>query len=212
MEKLRETGCPIDVIAIGASAGGPEALARLIPELPADLPVPILIVQHLPANFVPLLVERLDLLTPLLVMQGRPGKRIGPGQIWIAPGDCHMTVYRHGREVVIATNHDPEEQGCRPSADVLFRSIAETYGANALAVVLTGMGADGTDGARAIREAGGEIFVQDQATSTVWGMPGRVVDAGLADRIYPLGSIAAAILHRVFARRRLPEPELVSAK
>ncbi|HWZ82162.1 MAG TPA: CheB methylesterase domain-containing protein [Terriglobales bacterium] len=203
---------PIDVIAIGASAGGPEALARLIPELPADFPVPIVIVQHLPVNFVPLLVERLDLITPLLVLQGRPGKRIGPGQIWIAPGNCHMTVRRQGHEVVIATNHDPEEQGCRPSVDVLFRSIAETFGASALAVVLTGMGADGTDGARAIREAGGEIFVQDQATSTVWGMPGRVVDAGFADRIYPLGSIAAAIVHRAFARRRLPESQLLATK
>jgi two-component system chemotaxis response regulator CheB len=203
---------PIEVIAIAASAGGPEALARLIPELPADFPVPILIVQHLPPNFVPLLMDRLDLLTPLLVLQGKPGKRIGSGQIWIAPGNCHMTVRRHGREVVIATNLDPEEQGCRPSADVLFRSIAETFGANALAVVLTGMGADGTDGARAIREAGGEIFVQDQATSSVWGMPGRIVEAGLADRICPLGSLAAAIAHRVIAHRRLPESELVTAK
>jgi two-component system chemotaxis response regulator CheB len=156
-------------------------------------------------------VERLDLITPLLVLQGRAGKRIGPGQIWIAPGDYHMTVAQQGSDVLLATNQQPEEQGCRPSVDVLFRSLAETYGPHALGVVLTGMGADGANGARAIREAGGEVFVQDESTSTIWGMPGRVVAAGLANRIFPLGSLASAIAHRVYAHRRQPSSSFVAA-
>jgi two-component system chemotaxis response regulator CheB len=194
----------IDIVAIGASTGGPEALTDLIPQFPADFPAPIAIVQHMPAKFTRLLAERLDTLTSLTVNEAQEGKRLAPGQVWIAPGDYHMTVVQRQSEVVLSMNQRPAEQGCRPSVDVLFRSVAKTFGAHVLAVVLTGMGADGTSGAQAIWQAGGEVLVQDEASSAIWGMPGRIVAAGLADCVYPLGSMASEIVRRVYARRPLP--------
>jgi two-component system chemotaxis response regulator CheB len=193
----------IDLVAIGTSTGGPNALGALIPELPADFPVPVVVVQHMPALFTRLLAERLNGLGRLRVREGRAGERLQPGQIWIAPGDQHMTVARRGTEFILGTNHDPQENSCRPAVDVLFRSVARVYGANALAVVLTGMGADGTRGSAVIREAGGEVFVQDEASSVVWGMPGSVVAASLADHVYPLGGIALGIVRRVAVHRTM---------
>jgi len=199
----------IDVVAIGTSTGGPNALAALIPQLLADFPVPILIVQHMPPLFTRLLANRLNTLARLEVQEGKEGQKLRRGQVWIAPGDHHMTVARKGNEFLLGLNRDPQENSCRPAADVLFRSVAQTYGANVLAVVLTGMGTDGTLGAAVIREAGGEVFVQDEASSVVWGMPGNVVAASLADRIYPLRDIAPEVVRRVsmlraFARAARP--------
>jgi two-component system chemotaxis response regulator CheB len=135
---------------------------------------------------------------------GRPGrKKLVTGQVWIAPGDYHMTVARGASGVVLTMNQRPPEQACGPSVDVLFWSVAETFGAHALAVVLTGMGSDGTRGAQTIREAGGEVIVQDEATSVIWGMPGSVVAAGQADRICPLRFIASEVVRRVSASRQL---------
>jgi two-component system chemotaxis response regulator CheB len=193
----------IDVVAIGTSTGGPSALAALIPLLPADFPVPVVIVQHMPPLFTRLLAERLNALAPLEVKEGMQGKKLQRGQVWIAPGDRHMTVARRGHEFVLDLNDDPPENSCRPSVDVLFRSVAQTYGANVLAVVLTGMGADGTRGSSDVREAGGQIIVQDEASSVVWGMPGSVVAASLADRTYPLGGIGSEVVRRVSIRRDL---------
>ena len=193
----------IDVVAIGTSTGGPNALTELIPEFPADFPVPIVIVQHMPALFTRLLAERLNTLTPLEVQEGKAGQKLQRGQVWVAPGDHHMTVARKGAEFLLGLNHDPPENSCRPAVDVLFRSVAQTYGANVLAVVLTGMGADGTRGSAVIREAGGEVIVQDEASSIVWGMPGSVVAANLADRIYPLADIGPEVVRRVSVRRAL---------
>ena len=191
----------IDVVAIGASTGGPNALTELIPQLPADFPVPIVIVQHMPPLFTRLLSERLNTLARLEVGEGAEGQKLQPGQVWIAPGGHHMTVARKGTEFVLGLNHDPQENSCRPAVDVLFRSVAQTYGANVLAVVLTGMGADGTRGSFDIRKAGGEVIVQDEASSVVWGMPGSVVAARLTDRIYPLDSIGPEVVRRVSMRR-----------
>ena len=191
----------IDVVAIGASTGGPNALTELIPQLPADFPVPIVIVQHMPPLFTRLLSERLNALARLAVGEGAEGQKLQPGQVWIAPGDHHMTVVRRGTEFVLGLNHDPQENSCRPAVDVLFRSVAQSYGANVLAVVLTGMGADGTRGSSDIRKAGGEVIVQDEASSVVWGMPGSVVAARLSDRIYPLDSIGPEVVRRVSMRR-----------
>jgi two-component system chemotaxis response regulator CheB len=201
---------PFEVVGIGASTGGPEALTGLMAEMPKDFPVPILIVQHMPPTFTRHFAERLDGITPLLVKEGKSGQRLGPGQVWVAPGDQHMTVGRQGSDVVLMMNGRPREQGCRPSVDVLFRSMAQVFGNRALAVVLTGMGSDGTNGAQAIWEAGGEVIVQDQATSLIWGMPGRVVAAGLARIVCPLDSVAAAIMGRVYANRE-PEKSLHAA-
>lgn len=190
----------IDVVAIGSSTGGPNALTALLPQLAADFPVPIVIVQHMPPLFTRLLAERLNALAPLNVQEGKEGQKLQRGQIWIAPGDNHMTVARRGAEIVLGINHDAQENSCRPAVDVLFRSAARTYGANVLAVVLTGMGSDGTRGSAAIREAGGEVIAQDEASSVVWGMPGSVVTASLADGVYALSSIAPELVRRVSLR------------
>jgi two-component system chemotaxis response regulator CheB len=193
----------IDVVAIGASTGGPNALTELIPQFPADFAVPIVIVQHMPPLFTRLLAERLNTLAPLKVQEGKEGVKLQRGQVWIAPGGQHMTVDRKGTEFVLGLNHDAQENSCRPAVDVLFRSVAQTYGANVLAVVLTGMGTDGTRGSAVIREAGGEVIVQDEASSVVWGMPGSVVAASLADRICPLAGIGPEVVRRVSVRRAL---------
>jgi two-component system, chemotaxis family, protein-glutamate methylesterase/glutaminase len=191
----------IDVVAIGSSTGGPNALSALLPQLPGNFPVPIVIVQHMPALFTRLLAERLNTVAPLNVQEGKAGQRLQRGQVWIAPGDNHMTVARKGPEIVLGINRDPQENSCRPAVDVLFRSVAQTCGANVLGVVLTGMGADGTRGSAAIRDAGGEVIAQDEATSVVWGMPGSVVAASLADGIFPLGGIATELVRRVSMHR-----------
>jgi two-component system, chemotaxis family, protein-glutamate methylesterase/glutaminase len=195
----------IDVVAIGTSTGGPNALTALIPQFPADFPVPIVIVQHMPPLFTRLLADRLNALGRLQVQEGKEGQKLQRGQVWIAPGDYHMTVARKAGEFVLSLNHDPQENSCRPAVDVLFRSVAQSYGANALAVVLTGMGADGTRGSAAIREAGGEVVVQDEASSVVWGMPGSVVAARLADHIYPLDGMGPEVVRRVAMRRALAD-------
>ncbi|MFZ0478592.1 MAG: chemotaxis response regulator protein-glutamate methylesterase [Terriglobales bacterium] len=191
----------IDVLAIGTSTGGPNALAALIPEFPRNFPVPVVIVQHMPPMFTQLLASRLDTLTPLHVQEGKRGEKLEPGQIWIAPGDYHMTVGRKGVVSVLELNQDPPENSCRPAVDVLFRSVAQAFGSHVLAVVLTGMGSDGTRGAAAIRVAGGAVIVQDEASSVVWGMPGNVVAGNLADRVCPLDSVMNEIVRRVSFRR-----------
>ncbi len=191
----------IDIVAIGTSTGGPNALCELVPQFPADFSVPIVIVQHMPPLFTRQLAERLNARSPLRVQEGKEGERLQQGQVWIAPGDHHMTVTRMGTEFTLGINHDPQENSCRPAVDVLFRSVAHSYGANVLGVVLTGMGSDGTRGSAVIREAGGAVIVQDEASSVVWGMPGNVVAASLADRICPLDGIAPEVVLRVSMRR-----------
>lgn len=192
----------IEILAIGTSTGGPNALAAVIPRLPKDFPIPTVIVQHMPPLFTRLLAERLNAQSALPVREAEAGKPVEPGQVWIARGDYHMTVSQKGTGVVLRLNQEPPENSCRPAVDVLFRSVAQTYGASALAVVMTGMGSDGARGAAHIREAGGEILVQDETSSVVWGMPGAVVGAGLADKICPLPEISAEIVRRVEASRR----------
>ena len=177
---------PIDIVAIGTSTGGPNALADLIPQFAVTFPVPIVIVQHMPPMFTRQLAERLNALTPLLVQEAQEGKKLATGQVWIAPGDYHMMVARRASDVVLTMNQRSPEQACRPSVDVLFWSVAETFGAHALAVVLTGMGADGTRGAQAIREAGGEVIVQDEATSVIRGWSPRVRPIASAHCVVPL--------------------------
>jgi two-component system, chemotaxis family, protein-glutamate methylesterase/glutaminase len=200
----------IEVLAIGTSTGGPNALAEVIPAISADFPVPILIVQHMPPLFTRLLADRLDKAASITVQEGQPGTRLEPGHAWIAPGDYHMVLERRAAGVYLAMNQNPPENSCRPAVDVLFRSVAATYGANALAVVLTGMGSDGVLGSQAVREKGGRVYVQDEATSVVWGMPGQTAAAGFADQIYPLGSIAVEIDRHVRSSRR--DRDLIGVK
>jgi len=186
----------IEAIAIGVSTGGPNALAALLPALPADLGVPVFIVQHMPRLFTKLLAERLSSKSQIPVYEAQHGDVVVGGKAWIAPGDYHMVVKRVGTKVVIHTNHDASENSCRPSVDPLFRSISETYGARALGVIMTGMGQDGLRGCEAIRGRGGRVLVQDEASSVVWGMPGFVARAGLAEQIVPLSALAAEIVRR----------------
>lgn len=186
---------PVDVLAIGVSTGGPNALAALLPELPASLPVPIVIVQHMPAVFTRLLAQRLDAKTALRVGEGHEGTILEPGAAWIAPGGFHMEVVRARGATTLHLTEGPPENSCRPAVDPLFRSVAKLYGARTLAVVLTGMGQDGLRGAEQIREGGGQILAQDEATSVVWGMPGAV--APLADRVLPLDQLGLEILRRI---------------
>jgi two-component system chemotaxis response regulator CheB len=183
----------IDVVTIGVSTGGPNALATVVAGLPKDFPVPIVIVQHMPQMFTRLLAERLSNLCPLQVQEGSHGQNIEPGQIWIAPGGYHMEVERTRNNVSLRIHEGPFENSCRPAVDVLFRSVAEVYGGNVLAVILTGMGQDGLRGCEVIREKGGRILIQDEATSVVWGMPGAVCRAGIADKMVPLSQISTEI-------------------
>ncbi len=180
----------IDIIAIGVSTGGPNALQNIIPFLPADFPVPIVLVQHMPALFTKHLAERLNGLSSLKVVEASAGDAIHPGGVWIAPGDYHMTLKRDGTNVKVALNQGTPENSCRPAVDVLFRSVAELYGPSVLSVILTGMGQDGARGCDTIREAGGRTLIQDEATSIVWGMPGAVFRLGLANKVLPLTKIA----------------------
>ena len=198
---LNLVGSPIDVLAIGTSTGGPNALAEVLPLIPRDFPVPIVIVQHMPRLFTRLLAERLDKQSAIRVREGEEGGVLKPGEAWIAPGDFHMTLAKEGNVVRLAMNQEPPENSCRPAVDVLFRSVAHVYGAHTLAVVLTGMGSDGVRGSQHVREAGGQILVQDEATSVVWGMPGQVLAAGLAAGAFPLEEIAPEITRRVRSSR-----------
>jgi len=202
----------IDVVAIGTSTGGPNALAVLVSQLPAELPVPIVLMQHMPKLFTRLLAERLTAHSKVLVREGESGLPLQPGKVWIAPGDFHMTVARRDGKIVIELNQDAAEHSCRPAVDVLFRSVARTFGPHALAVVLTGMGSDGALGAKAIRDAGGEVLVQDEASSVVWGMPGAVVAAGQADDICALSRVGSEIVRRVTSRRWMTRAASPSTK
>jgi two-component system chemotaxis response regulator CheB len=187
----------VEILAIGTSTGGPNALADVIPRLPEHFPVPVVVVQHMPPLFTRMLAARLNTQSQIRVCEADQGRALEPGQVWIAPGDYHLTVARKGQGTILELNQDPPENSCRPAVDVLFRSVARTYGANVLAVVMTGMGSDGARGAGHIREAGGEVFVQDEASSVVWGMPGAVVHSGCANKICPLREISEEIVRRV---------------
>ena len=187
----------IEIVAIGTSTGGPNALAEVLPRIPNDFPVPIVVVQHMPPIFTRLLAERLASRSAIPVEEGRAGVPLSPGHAWIAPGNFHMTVIRAGVHRRLNLNQGPHENSCRPAVDVLFRSVAAAYGANVLAVVMTGMGSDGVLGAQDIRDAGGNVIIQDEASSVVWGMPGLVHLSGLDDAAYPLDHLATEITRRV---------------
>jgi two-component system chemotaxis response regulator CheB len=182
----------VDVLAIGVSTGGPNALGVLLPSL-LGLPVPIVIVQHMPPLFTKLLADQLSNSTKLCVREGETGMQLEPGKVYLAPGEYHMVVERDGPRARLRLNQDPQENSCRPAVDVLFRSVSATYGAGVLAVVLTGMGSDGALGAQVIHAHGGQVLVQDEASSVVWGMPGAVVRAGVADRVLPLAELGTAL-------------------
>lgn len=192
----------IDAVVIGTSTGGPNALSKVLTDLPADLPVPVLIVQHMPPVFTTRLAERLNQLSPLTVFEAVDGMKVEAGKAYLAPGDFHLTVARSGTEVMVKLNQQEPECSCRPAVDVLFRSAANLYGSGLVAAVLTGMGQDGQRGSELIRQAGGWVIAQDEASSVVWGMPGAVSRAGLANEILPLEAIARNLELHVRRGRR----------
>jgi two-component system chemotaxis response regulator CheB len=189
---------PVDIVAIGASTGGPNALEVVFRNLAPGIGVPVVVVQHMPPVFTKILADRLSAKSPWLVHEAVDGMVLEAGHAYIAPGDHHLAVARAplsaGRVVV---SRGPAENSCRPAVDVLFRSVAASHGAGALAVVMTGMGQDGLRGAEVLRDAGADVIAQDEASSVVWGMPGYVARAGLASEVVPLDGIAPAIERRV---------------
>jgi two-component system chemotaxis response regulator CheB len=198
------------VLAIGVSTGGPAALDVLLPALPASFPLPVLIVQHMPELFTKLFAERLDSRCQLRVREAAEGDPVRAGTISIARGNWHMEVLSPARAGLPPTLHltqGPLENHCRPAVDVLFRSVAAAYGSGSLAVVLTGMGSDGMAGCRVIRELGGAVLAQDQASSTVWGMPGAVANTGLANKVLSLNDLIPEIL-RIAGRTHSEAREL----
>ncbi|MEU4618604.1 chemotaxis response regulator protein-glutamate methylesterase [Actinoplanes sp. NPDC023801] len=193
----RSPGGKVEILAIGSSTGGPDALTKVLLGLPADLPVPIVITQHMPPVFTKMFAERLDRSTPLKVVEAGEGMELTPGTVYIAPGDRHLVFQRRGVATLTQLSSAPQENSCRPAVDVMFRSVAALYGGSCFATILTGMGQDGRSGAKVLRDTGAEVLAQDEATSVVWGMPGAVVAAGLADEVLPLDRIAGALLNRV---------------
>lgn len=182
-----------EAIAIAASTGGPEALTRLLPTIAPQCPVPIFLVQHMPAGFTDYFANSLARRCGSPVVEAREGAIAEPGQLFVAPGGRHMVLHGRPNKVLIGLSDAPPENGCRPAADVLFRSLAAVYSGNILAVVLTGMGSDGAKGAAVLRRAGAHVIVQDEATSVVWGMPGCTVAIGAVDEMLPIDGIGPAV-------------------
>ena len=203
----------VEIVVIGVSTGGPTALEAVLPKLAEDFPVPVMIVQHMPKLFTGELAERLNRRCALRVREAHEGAEVAPGTVWLAPGDAHMEVAeaingaaaadRRGvvRRAKVHLHQQQSLNHCKPSADYLFSSVAKLYGAGTLALVMTGMGSDGLAGARHVHEAGGVVLTQDEATSAVWGMPGRVFEAGLSREPLPLDALADELTRRVNAGR-----------
>jgi len=195
-----ESGIQPDVILIGVSTGGPNTLATLLKEIPATFPVPIAIVQHMPPTFTKLLASRLDQASPLCVSEARDGEVAVAGSVYIAPGSHHLRVARCCQGVQLHLDDGQPENSCRPAVDVLFRSAAMSCGSRAIGVVLTGMGSDGLSGVRDLKSAGAHVMAQDEETSVVWGMPGSIVENGLADCVLPIDKIASELLRLTATR------------
>lgn len=187
---------PAQAVCIGVSTGGPMALMQVFSQITMALTVPIFIVQHMPPSFTALLAARLSAAGVMTVKEAEEGEVALPGNGYIAPGGFHMTLERSGTKTIIHLNTEPPENSCRPAVDVLFRAAAEVYGGGVLAVILTGMGYDGLKGCQAIAAKGGQVIAQDEATSVIWGMPGAVVQAGLANSILPIEKISEEIVFR----------------
>ncbi|MGB8650540.1 MAG: chemotaxis response regulator protein-glutamate methylesterase [Mycobacteriales bacterium] len=192
-----ERAAPVELVVLGISTGGPNALAEMLPQLPPDLPAPVLVVQHMPAMFTAMLAGRLDARCPLRVAEAAGGETPRPGELWIAPGGRHLAVTHTHGEPRLVVHDGPHVNSCRPAVDVLFESAAEAYGEGVLAVVMTGMGQDGLRGCQAVRAAGGQVVAQDEASSVVWGMPRFVAETGLAHAVVPLDAMAQEISRRV---------------
>jgi len=203
------TSSRVDIVAIGVSTGGPNALAEIFSKFPKNFPVPIVIVQHMPAYFTKVLAQRLSSQSVVQVQEGETGGTLRSGQALIAPGGFHMILQKNGNDIQVKLNEEAPENSCRPAVDPLFTSVSKCFGPHVLGVVLTGMGKDGLRGSESIRQAGGDVFVQDEATSVVWSMPRYVAEAGLASRVLPISGIADEITRRVSVGRSVTPRSLL---
>ena len=202
MEAAPRPTSACEAVTIATSTGGPAALKQMLPKLPADLAVPVFVVQHMPAHYTRSLAKRLNAICPLEVVEGSDRMSVEVGRVIIAPGGKQMKLARSGGDLVVRVTSAPSEHGVCPSVDYLIRSACEILGGNTLAVIMTGMGRDGVDGCRRLKEAGGYVFAQHQCDCVVYGMPKAVIEQELADRILPLGKIAPAIVRHLKRSRR----------
>jgi two-component system chemotaxis response regulator CheB len=191
-----------EAVILGTSTGGPVALKSVCPKLPAELPVPVFVIQHMPPQYTRSLADRLDKICELEVVEASDRTQALPGRILIAPGGRQMRLQRSGGSLIVRILDDPPENGVRPSVDYFLRSVADVLDGNALAVIMTGMGVDGLKGCTALKNAGGFVFAQSREDCVVYGMPKAVIENNLADRILPLGKIAPASVRHVKRSRR----------
>lgn len=185
------------LVAIGTSTGGPRALQEVITKLPGDLPCGVVIVQHMPSGFTKSLSERLNSLSSLTVKEAEHNDVVRPGLVLIAPGDYHMTVEREGNRRIIKLSQDPPIGGHRPAVDPMMESVAKSYGQRAVGVILTGMGHDGAQGIKAIKQQKGYTIAEDQSTSVVFGMPKSAIELGVVDKVAPISAVAAEIIKAI---------------
>ncbi len=185
------------VVAIGVSTGGVDALSSLLSSLPKDFAVPVLVVQHMPGQISEALVARLNHFSSIPVELASHNRELAPGKVWVAPGGLNLSVNKHSGALVACVERSKAENFLRPAINVLFRSVADIFRSGVVAVILTGMGCDGTDGCETVKRRGGRVIAQDQASSKVWDMPGAVVGKGLADVVLPLNLIGAEIVRLI---------------
>jgi two-component system chemotaxis response regulator CheB len=185
-----------DVIAIGSSTGGPKALFTVLTHL-KNIDVPIVMTQHMPATFTKILANHIQQMTGIDALEAEEGMVLEPGKIYVAPGGKHMLVVKKGDSTVVSLDDGPQENFCKPSVDPMLRSVIKTYGKKILMVMLTGMGSDGLESSKQLVEAGGKLIAQDEATSTVWGMPGAVAKANICHDVLPLDQIGPRILREI---------------
>jgi two-component system chemotaxis response regulator CheB len=193
----RSTQAKVDIVVLGVSTGGPQGLKRVVPLLPAAFPVPVAIVLHMPVGYTEMYARSLDLISPLSVVEAGEGNEVKPGVVLLAPAGRHLTFVRERGSVYTRLDVRPLDTPHRPSVDVLFQSAAEVYDSRVLGVVMTGMGADGREGAAWIKARGGRILTEAEESCVVYGMPRSVVEAGLSDSVSPIELIARAIMERI---------------
>lgn len=188
---------PVKLVAIGTSTGGPVALQKVLAALPKNFPVPVIVVQHMPGTFTPAFSQRLDQMCKVSVKQAETGDVLKPGSVYIAPGGQQLILDPRATVPTLKVIDGDSTQNYKPCVDVTFNSINERFSGKVLAVIMTGMGADGREGARALKAKGAEVWAQDEKTCVVYGMPAAVVEAGLTDRVYPLDNIGEYIVQKV---------------
>jgi two-component system, chemotaxis family, protein-glutamate methylesterase/glutaminase len=197
VERRATAGEKVDIVVIGTSTGGPQALKLVVPRLPADFPAPVVLVLHMPVGYTTMYAEKLDELSVLKVIEAQGAEELKPGMVYLAPAGRHLSFRREGGRVRTVLDVRPLDTPHRPSVDVLLRSAAEVYGSGVLAVVMTGMGADGRDGAAWIKAQGGQVITEAEDTCVVYGMPRAIVEAGLSDASIAVDRIAQAIMDRL---------------